>query len=207
MAHKTEGDCPIATSIFIRKEAKRRGISINKMVDHYSQEAEIPKGTLDRWVYPRKKSNVSNDVTAKWEKIAKEIRAGNVSDDDAKVVGDALADAISDGKTAPRVATKAATAVKKVMSKNKKPPKYKDDFERLSDYCMSFAEGLQYWADGTIQPETQDQAIDAGTIMDAIPNLIMQFHRLGVNVEEIMEIVRGKRVEFVEETGGEVIEI
>lgn len=72
---------------------------------------------------------------------------------------------------------------------------------------MSFAEGLQFWADGTIQPETQDQAIDAKTIIDAIPNLIMQFHRLGANVEEIMEIVRGKRVEVVEKTDDEVIEI
>ena len=69
MAYKTEGQCPIATDIFIRKRAKRLGVSLEKMIEDYAVEADTPKETVRHWVWPRKRT-VKNDSKPKMKKLA-----------------------------------------------------------------------------------------------------------------------------------------
>jgi len=61
MAHRTEGECPIATNIFIRKQAKRLGVSLEAMIKKYAEEAERPVETIRHWVWPRSKETVKTD--------------------------------------------------------------------------------------------------------------------------------------------------
>ena len=62
MAKSTEGACPIATNIYIRKQAKKEKISLREMMRKYSEESETPYATLDNWVHPRKKNDAKNGV-------------------------------------------------------------------------------------------------------------------------------------------------
>lgn len=52
MARRTEGECPIATSIFIKKQAEQRGVSLNEVIKQYSEETGTPVRTVERWVWP-----------------------------------------------------------------------------------------------------------------------------------------------------------
>jgi len=56
MAHITDGECPVATSIFIRKQAEKRGVSINEQIKDYADESGTPFDTVEKWVWPRLKS-------------------------------------------------------------------------------------------------------------------------------------------------------
>jgi hypothetical protein len=49
---KHEGACPIATAKFIRSQAEKLKVSVNKFIGEYAKEAEIPVGTLKNWVWP-----------------------------------------------------------------------------------------------------------------------------------------------------------
>ena len=42
MSRRTDGACPIATSIFIRKQAKKEKIPLREMMRKYSEESETP---------------------------------------------------------------------------------------------------------------------------------------------------------------------
>lgn len=55
MARITEGECPIATKIFIEKESEKRGIPKSEMIRHYAEESGTPEATVQSWVYPRKR--------------------------------------------------------------------------------------------------------------------------------------------------------
>ncbi len=68
MAHKTEGQCPLATAIFIRKQAERLGVPLEKMIEDYAVEADTPKETVRHWVWPRKRT-VKNDSKLKMKKL------------------------------------------------------------------------------------------------------------------------------------------
>lgn len=123
------------------------------------------------------------------KEVVGEIKNNSVSDDDLKIVGDALADAISEGKAAPRVATKAASAVKKAFKKNHKPePKEIDNFYRLSRHALSLQEGLQIWADGNMpEPTSPDEREYAKIIRAASTSIITNYARLGIDVIGIYE--------------------
>jgi len=201
MAHKTEGDCPIATAIFIKKQAEKQGVSLNKMIELYAEESERPIGTIRDWVWPQDRS-MKNHTTSKPPKtqtkpevkiqisdIAQEIKSGAVSDDHAKVIGDALADAITNGTCSKRVGTKVHTAVRKV-NKNRKEVTVKDinNYQRLWKHVLSTSEGLQILADGSMpSPETEEEAEALKGIIMALPHLCLQTARMGVDLMEIHE--------------------
>jgi len=201
MAHKTEGDCPIATAIFIKKQAEKQGVSLNKMIELYAEESERPIGTIRDWVWPQDRS-MKNHTTSKPPKtqtkpevkiqisdIAQEIKSGAVSDDHAKVIGDALADAITNGTCSKRVGTKVHTAVRKV-NKDRKEVTVKDinNYQRLWKHVLSTSEGLQILADGSMpSPETEEEAEALKGIIMALPHLCLQTARMGVDLMEIHE--------------------
>lgn len=53
MAHRV---CDEGTACFIRNQAKKLDVSIEKVKKEFSKESGIPEGTLDRWLYPSKSS-------------------------------------------------------------------------------------------------------------------------------------------------------
>jgi hypothetical protein len=141
-----------------------------------------------------KKIEVTNDTSkqtkpetkAKLEEIAEAIKIETINDDDLRLVGTALAEAIKKG-AAPRVGTQVATAVRESFKKGVKPElKPIDNFYRLKKYALALAEGLNFWADGTMKPETEDEGIYARIVMDAAPSIIVHYARMGVNVEGIL---------------------
>lgn len=89
---------------------------------------------------------------------------------------------------------KASSVCSDIQYKNmpKLNPKQLDgNFEKLARKCLSFAEGLQFFADGTMIPQNQDEANEAKTVLNSAPNIIMQFVRLGVDVEWCIRIAKG----------------
>ncbi len=129
------------------------------------------------------------EVKKQLEQLGKSIKHGEVSDDDVKEFVDIIGDGITAGKLAPRVATKAATAVTKAFKKNAPPPKRKepDTFLKLSRLAMSFQEGLQFWADQTIKPKTKDEIQYGRVIRAASTSIITNYARLGIDVVGIYD--------------------
>ena len=66
-------------------------------------------------------------------------------------------------------------------------PKEIDNFERLKKHALALAEGLQFWADGTMKPETENEAVAARIIRHAAPMIITQYSRLGINIPAIYD--------------------
>jgi hypothetical protein len=136
---------------------------------------------------PMKKSTKPT-TKSQLDHLAAEIAAGNVSDEDAKIVGNAVAKAIKSGKAAPRVGSAVATAVRKSHKKGvRKPKKEPDNFQRLWKHILSAVEGLTYFADGTITPTTEDEINAAKGILEAGSSLIIQYARLGIDVVGIYD--------------------
>ena len=121
--------------------------------------------------------------------LATSISNGTFSDDDLKLIGDALAARISSGKSSPRIATSAARAVKKSLKSFAPPrePRPVNNFYRLSRHALSLAEGLQFWADGTVVPESPDERQYALITRDASASIIVNYRRLGVDVTAILD--------------------
>jgi len=55
--------CKIQAVESIKKTAELEQISIRRAITKIAGESDIPAATLDRWFYPREKSDVKNDVT------------------------------------------------------------------------------------------------------------------------------------------------
>ena len=127
------------------------------------------------------------------EKTSAKIRSGEMPDDHAKQIGDALADAIIDGKCATRVGTKVKTAINKVTKSTQKPtPKPIDNFKRLNDHMKAAIDGLTLFAEGTMLPETEDEAEYAKAILAKAANFVVQYARLGADIEGMIDtFVRG----------------
>ena len=58
MAYKSEGECPIAVSNFIKRQSEKLGVSLNTMIKKYSTEAEVPIKTIENWIWPKKPSTL-----------------------------------------------------------------------------------------------------------------------------------------------------
>lgn len=119
-----------------------------------------------------------------------EIKAGNVSDDDQKLLADAIAENVASGKSATRVGSRVETAVKKRRKQAGKsfPKEIKTNLERLKNTTLSCAEGLTFLADGTIKPESEDDNTCFQIIRRALPTIILQAHRLGIDILSIYEL-------------------
>lgn len=141
------------------------------------------------------KKQTKEGVKLQLDNVTKEIKAGKVSDDDTKKVGDAIAEAIDKGTSAKRVGTRVATAVKKA-DKKFQPVELKpiDNFYRLKKHIISAIEGLTFWADKTMEPETREEAECAKIILASGANMIVQCARLGIDVEGIYQtFIEGDR--------------
>lgn len=132
------------------------------------------------------KKQTKKEVKFKLDDVTKEIKVGRVSDDDTKKVCDAIAESIDKGQSAKRVGTRVATAVKKA-DKKIKPVEVKpiDNFYRLKKHIVSAIEGLTFWADKTMEPETEEEAECAKIILASGANMIVQYARLGIDVEGV----------------------
>lgn len=134
------------------------------------------------------KKQTKPEVKIQLEEVAQKLKAGEVTDNDAKIIGDAIADAIKKKTVAPRVGTKIATAVKKSLKADHKTEvKPIDNFERLSKHAMALQEGLQFWADETMKPESEDEMIASKVVRHASLSIITNYARLGIDVQNIHE--------------------
>jgi len=57
--------CKIAAVQTIDKVAGDMGVSVRRAIDEVSAEADIPSSTLQKWYYPRNKSEATNGPTSK----------------------------------------------------------------------------------------------------------------------------------------------
>lgn len=213
MAHKTEGECPIAVSIFIRKQAEKYNMPITKAIKDYSNDSGTPEATVSNWVYPRKgkvdsnatdkppKKQTKPEAKIQLDSVKKVIADDNATDDDIKKVMDVVADKITNGTCAKRVGTKVATAVKKASNKKGAiTAREVDNFRRLKKHVISCIDGLTFWADNTMQPETADEAECAKIIIASAANMVVQFARLGVDVQGIYQtFIEGDQNETAEQ--------
>ena len=62
-----------------------------------------------------------------------------------------------------------------------------DNFSRLKKHALALAEGLEFWADKTMVPESEDEAIDARIVLDTAPSIITHYSRLGINILKIYD--------------------
>ena len=112
------------------------------------------------------------------------------NEDDLRKVGELLAEKIESGEAKPRVGSLVSTAVKEALRKNAKPPEPKpiNNFDRLSKHALALAEGITFWADGTMKPENEDEAIRARIVLDCAPSLYVYYSKLGVNFQAVHDI-------------------
>jgi hypothetical protein len=161
---------------------EKYGMPITKLTGRpTSAKAEAPKGA---------KKHTKPDDKKRLEIAAEIIREGRASDDDIqKTVSGALATAIKEGTSAPRAGAEVATAVKQSLrgKEARHEVKQNANFERLSKHALSFQEGLQFWADGTIVPKSRDEMECARIIRHASTSIISNYARLGIDVIGIYE--------------------
>ena len=69
------------------------------------------------------------------------------------------------------------------QTQKKKKPKRIDKFEELRKSVRRTIDGLTAWADRRMIPETEDEAIAAKAIMASGANMVLQYSRLGLDIE------------------------
>jgi len=69
--------CKIQAVETIKKVAEDKGIALEKAMEEVSKESEIPKHTLQRWYWPRKKTvkNDSKKSTQPWQSVANRLKS------------------------------------------------------------------------------------------------------------------------------------
>lgn len=93
MAHKTGGVCPEGAACLIRTRSKRNKTTLKKEIEVYHNDSGVPMKTIEKWLWPPKKSTPKNGVKDKHTKkhtkpetkfklnnVVEEIKAGNVSE-------------------------------------------------------------------------------------------------------------------------------
>jgi hypothetical protein len=135
---------------------------------------------------PLRKQTVP-EVKKQLVKVVKEIKSAKVSDDDIKKLDIVIATAITEGTSAVRVGTATATAVKNATKKKGGvEPKPIDNFKKLNNHMKAAIDGLTLFAEGTMEPETEDEAEYAKAILAKAANFIIQYARLGADIEGIL---------------------
>ena len=69
----------------------------------------------------------------------------------------------------------------------KNEPKPVNNFERLKKHALALADGLQFWADKTMIPESEDEATAAHIVRDAAASIVTHYGRLGIDILGIYE--------------------
>lgn len=176
------GDTPYAIGQLIAKEVEKL---FEVKMEPRTIEQRARRQTATNVASPKpSKKQTKPETKLQLEAARKVIQNNEISDDDLKAyIGDPLADNIASGKAAPRVGSRVATAVKKSHRKGViKPKPEADNFQRLWNHVKAVSEGLTFWADKTITPTTEDEAIAAKGILMAAQSIIVQFARLGIDV-------------------------
>jgi len=140
---------------------------------------------------PKEKPEQCNVEECKPEEVENKniitFDAGN--EKDLREMGKFLAEKINSGEAKPLVGSPVSTAVKEALKKGVKPePKPINNFERLSKHAFALNEGLTFWADGTMRPDSEQEALEARTVIDCAVSIIVQYSRIGVNVLSIYEM-------------------
>jgi len=155
-------------------------------------DKRVSNGTTDKPARKHTKPEVREDL----KKTAKAIKNGEVSDDDIKELDLAIAKTIDAGKSNTRVGTATAWAVKRKRKESKGGESQRkpiDNFYRLNNTMKSAIDGLTAWADGQMLPTSRDEADYAKAILAKGANFIVQFARLGIDIEGVNEIfVKGE---------------
>ena len=73
------------------------------------------------------------------------------------------------------------------QTQKKKKPKRIDKFEELRKSVRRTIDGLTACADRRMIPETEDEAIAAKAIMSSGANMLVQYSRLGLDIEGIFQ--------------------
>ena len=73
--------------------------------------------------------------------------------------------------------------IKQTQKKNISKPKKIDKFEELRKSVRRTIDGLTAWADKRMVPQTEDEAIAARAIMASGANMLVQYSRLGLDIE------------------------
>ena len=109
-----------------------------------------------------------------------------MSDDDIKAVDYAIAKAIKTGKAARRVGASTASAVgTPIKKKGGAKKKSIDNFYRLNRHMKACIDGMTAWADGQMKPTSEDEALEARAILAKAASFMLQFARLGIDMEGI----------------------
>lgn len=146
---------------------------------HKSANAIIPKSPIKQ---------TKPETKARIEEIIEAIKTEDIHDQDLKKVVDAVAKKVEKGESKVLVGTEMARAVKTSFKKGVIPePKEIDNFDRLSKHALALAEGLNFWADGTMKPETEHEGLMAKIVMNAAPSILIHYVRLGLNIEKVLE--------------------
>lgn len=141
---------------------KRRGIgvkiSFSAIASKYYRAQEDKKVTNVTPDKPLRK-HTKPEVKKQLKDIATKITSGQISDDDIKIMDQAIAKAIKTGKAPKRVGVSTAALIgKKPKKKGGFKSKEIDNFKRLNGHFIIAIDGLTLWADGQMKPETRDKA-------------------------------------------------
>lgn len=149
------------------------------------------------------KTQTKPETKIKISEIAKEIREGQVSDDHAKEIGDALADAIKSKKCAPRVAARTVNAFKQKDENKERKKEFKNQFPEksriqiLNSKLEHALEELKFLVQGDIEKQGGDE-IWIKAIATKGPSFIWQFHKLGIDLNKVYQtlINPGKELNY-----------
>ena len=150
-----------------------------------SEKKEVTNVTPDKPPRKHTKPDIKNALKNTAEAIAK----GEVSDDDIKQVDFAIAKAIKTGKAARRVGVSTANAVRtnRKVKGGFTEAKPIDNFYRLNRHMKACIDGMTAWADGQIEPTSKDEALEARAILAKAASFMLQFARLGIDMEGIYD--------------------
>ncbi|MBW1732488.1 MAG: hypothetical protein JRJ75_16680 [Deltaproteobacteria bacterium] len=124
---------------------------------------------------------------SKLNDLIEAIKTQDISDDDLKKIGDALAAKIEKG-AAPRVGSKLATAVRKAHKKRaliNLNSKKRSPAEKLWRRLQQGAEELQLLIDGSMPVEGESDKKFVQGIRQLMPGYICRAHKLGVDVLKV----------------------
>jgi len=186
---------------------ENKGMSVNAAAKfvHKDSSGEVTKGRAEQ-VYLRRtpsmhiepdkplKKQTKENTKLQLSDIRKEIKAGNVSDDDTKKLVDTIADEVSKETVHPRIGSRLNTAIKKYHTKRRLTPKTdeKSKIEMLNKKLGECSTELKLLVDGQIKTASGDQKyLDA--IKGHAPMIIWSFHDLGIDIQKVCRLINGRK--------------
>jgi hypothetical protein len=181
-----------AMQVLVEKE----GITANAAAKFIEKDSggKITAGRA-KMVWSRRKgvTDVTDSKAAKIARAAaRAIKAGEMTVDDVREISESIGEAIEEHDLPDRAGTQVERGLKLRRRERARQSAFgrvtsKGNFERLWKHLMATADGLTYFADQTIKPTTEDDVIAMKGILAALPDLVIQCIRLGVDVVGLYE--------------------